>query len=103
MPGISLPVVGNERKNKNCKLLKTDTIIKKQILFDTGAENCLVPSIGCESRNRVDKNFFKANRTKITTFEKKTLNVNIVLRRQYSWSFTIADVDMTIIIVSRLG
>lgn len=67
-------------------------------MIDTGADCCVLPSSGNpETSKKTEKYLYAANGTPIRTYGTKVLNVNLGLRRDFCWPFTIADVEQTII------
>lgn len=82
----------------NCRLIVIDSCsTKRQYLVDTGAEISVVPPTSSEKKFKTDFKLYAANATPIETYGKKTINLNIGLRRSFPWQFTIANVDRCII------
>lgn len=84
-------------QQSNCRLIIIDKITKQQFLIDTGAEISVLPPTNSERKSKSDFELYAANSTPITTYGKKTLELNLGLRRSFSWQFTIADVDRCIL------
>lgn len=47
--------------------------------------------------------FQAVNKTKFATFELKSLMLDLGFRRQFSWVFTVTDLDLAIILMNVLG
>ena len=69
-----------------------------QFLVDTGSEVCVIPPSPSDHKHNNDKLTLTAvNDTPISTFGKRSLTLNIGLRRNFQWVFIIADVHKPII------
>ena len=74
-----------------------DKNTKLQFLVDTGASISLLPRKSEPSAKLALLKLRAANKSSINTYGKKELILNIGMRRDYLWSFTIADVDVPIL------
>ena len=77
---------------------------KQRYLVDTGSDLCIFPRkllLGC--RERTDYALYAANRTTILTYGRTSCSLNAVLRRDFTWHFVIADVELPIISVDLLS
>lgn len=83
-------------------IIKVD-IIKNglRFLIYTGANISLVPRKLVRSKNKqcksADYKLYAANNTEIQTFGVFTMELNLKLRRTFTWTFVIADVSQPII------
>ncbi|CAE1170714.1 unnamed protein product [Acanthosepion pharaonis] len=71
-----------------------------KFLVDTGAQISVLPLKNCSKQTLVKHTSFKlqaANGTPIITYGERTLTLDIGLRREFTWIFTIADVSMPIL------
>ena len=69
-----------------------------QFLVDTGSEVCVIPPSSSDRKRTFDKLTLTAiNNTPISTFGKRSLILNVGLRRVFQWVFIIADVHKPII------
>jgi transposase InsO family protein len=85
------------QENNTCRLSVTDTKSGTRFLIDTGAE---VSVLAAKMKHRVtpsDYNLFAANGSPIKTYGQKTMCLNLGLRRDFKWTFIIADVRNSII------
>ncbi|GFQ82731.1 peptidase A2 domain-containing protein [Trichonephila clavata] len=75
-----------------------DKVSKLKFLVDTGADVSVLPkhyAPKADSSNELL--LLAANGTKIATFGKKRLTLDLNLRRNFTWSFIIANVNQPII------
>lgn len=80
------------------RLFVTDLHSKKHFLVDTGSDLCVYPrSYLRERRARVNYDLSAANSTTISTYGYLPLQLNLGLRRDFSWKFIVADVSKPII------
>lgn len=86
------------------RLFVTDRNSRVQFLIDTGSDLCVYPQSALRER-RVKTNYelCAANGTTISTYGFVQLNINLGLRRTFSWRFIIADVTKAIIGVDFLS
>lgn len=101
------PVAETCELNKSNRLCVTDTKSCLRFLIDTGANVSVLQKTRklCDSEN-CDYKLYAANGTEIKTYGVKTLNLDFGLRRQFRWTFIIADVKQNIIgadFLSRYG
>ncbi|CAE1294852.1 unnamed protein product [Acanthosepion pharaonis] len=71
-----------------------------KFLIDTGAQISVLLFKNCSKQTLFKHTSFKlqaSNGTPITTYGERTLTLDIGLRREFTWTFTIADVAMPII------
>lgn len=87
------------------RLFVMDRRSKMQFLVDTGSDLCVFPrTLLCERRSpTVEYQLYAANGTNITTYGFAHLELNLGLRRDYSWRFIVADVTKPIIGVDFLS
>lgn len=83
---------------RNNRLIVADKRTGTRFLIDTGADISVLP------KRRTDRNYspatfqlFAANGSIIDTFGEKRMNLNLGLRREFSWIFVIANVAQPII------
>ena len=75
-----------------------DTISNYHFLIDTGAEVSVLPATSTECRQQqADFNLVAVNGATISTFGKRSLTLNLGLRRTFRWVFVIANVHIPII------
>lgn len=97
-------VAVNDCPNISNRLFITDRITKIQFLIDTGSDLCVYPrSAVREPRPKTNYNLFAANGTAIATYGYIQLELNLGLRRAFTWRFVVADVSKPIIGVDFLG
>lgn len=86
------------------RLFVTDRSSKTQFLVDTGSDLCVYPRSALrDRRSRSDYQLCAANGTPIETFGYLDLNLNLGLRRNFPWRFTVANVTKAIIGVDFLS
>jgi len=84
-------------------LFVMDRSSKQRYLVDTGSDLCVFPRRllpGC--RERTDYTLYATNGTTIPTYGWGSRSLNLGLRRDFTWRFMIADVDLPIIGVDLL-
>ena len=80
------------------RLFITDQVTKQQFLIDTGSDLCCYPHRWLsDRRKRTDYDLCAANGSSIQTFGTITLTLNFRLRRNFTWTFVVADVNNAII------
>lgn len=80
------------------RLFVTDRRSKMQFLVDTGSELCVYPRSALQQRRpKTDYQLSAANGSPIDTFGYVTLDLDLSLRRDYSWRFIVAEVTKPII------
>lgn len=80
------------------RLFVTDITTKKRYLIDTGSDICCYPR--SFKKNKTVENEYSlsaANGSNIKTYGNISIHLNLGLRRDFFWSFIIADVSMPII------
>ena len=78
--------------NNNLLLFVTDRTSGQRYLVDSGAEVSVLPA------TRIDRQTLKpANGSAIPTFGKRTLSLHFGLRKNFNWTFILADVSQPII------
>lgn len=81
-----------------CRLFVTDRVTRTQFLVDTGADLCVFPRRLVQGRpTKATYELAAANGSTIATYGSLTLNLDLGLRRDFTWSFVIADVSRPII------
>ena len=81
-----------------CRLLHvTDHTNKLSFLVDTGAEVSVIPASRADRKRQQDFSLSAVNNTSIATFGKRSLSLNLGLRRTFRWIFVVADVQKPII------
>lgn len=85
--------------NSNRRLFIFDTTNKLKFLIDTGADLSIVPRDIYNDTDKKNEDLIltAANGSKIHTYGRKMLKVNLGLRRDYPFVFTIADINSPII------
>lgn len=93
------PVVATtDCSNTSRRLFVTDRITKWRFLLDTGSDLCCFPRKLLHTTGKAaDYCLSAANGTNIKTYGTKRLSLNLGLRRDFVWCFTVADVDTAII------
>lgn len=85
------------------RILLADNSTKLKFLIDTGADLSVIPKSSIKYNLQPEKlTLYAANGTEIKTYGTKLLNLDLNLRRKFSWSFVIADVNQPIIGVDFL-
>lgn len=80
------------------RLFLLDPMTHQRFLVDTGADISVLPPTSTERRNTHSIfNLVAANGTKIQTYGQRNITVSLGLRRQFQWTFIIADVGRPII------
>lgn len=86
------------------RLFVTDRRTKTQFLVDTGSDLCVFPRTALNERRSVTNyQLYAANGSTISTYGFVHLELNLGLRRDYSWRFIVADVTKAIIGVDLLS
>lgn len=89
--GIGVEAIYNNR------LIVTDRQSGERFLIDTGADISVLAAKPRQKQIPTSFKLYAANGSSINTYGEETLKLNIGLRRNYSWSFIIADVKRSII------
>lgn len=90
--------------NTSSRLFITDQHSKMQFLVDTGSDLCVFPRSSVKERRQKTKyELFAANGSVISTYGSTQLELNLGLRRAFSWRFVVADVTKPIIGVDFLS
>jgi predicted aspartyl protease len=85
------------------RLFITDRVSKRQFVVDTGSDLCVFPRKFTSGRKeRVNYDFFAANGTTIPTYGWLSLNLNLSLRRDFTWRFVVPDIQIPVIGVDLL-
>ena len=85
-------------------LFITDRVSKRRYLVKTGSDLCVFPrKLLPGRRERTDYNLYAANGTTIPTYGWTSQNLNLGLRRDFTWRFVVADVQIPIIGVDLLS
>lgn len=81
------------------RLFVTDRETKYQYLLDTGSDLCCFPRklLPRKPGKATDYDLCAANGSTIKTYGSRTLTLNLGLRRDFKWNFTVADVDTAIL------
>lgn len=80
------------------RLFITDRRTKVQFLVDTGLDLCVYPRSAIrEPRTKSKYELYAANGTRIATHGYTQLNLDLGLRRAFSWRFTVADITKSVI------
>jgi hypothetical protein len=86
------------------RLFVTDRISNRQFLVDTGPDLCMYPRRLIPRRKEwVNYDLYAANGTTIHTYGWLPLNLNLELRRNFTWRFVVADVTHSVIGVDFLS
>jgi len=86
------------------RLFTTGHITKQRYLVDTGSDLCVFPrKLLPGRRERTDYTLYAANGTTTPTYGWTSRNLNLRLRRDFTWRFVIADVELPIISVNLLS
>lgn len=74
-----------------------DPTTSLKFLLDTGSELSILPARSCDRKARVTSHLQAANGTLIPVYGTRLLTVTLSLRREFSWIFTVADVQTPLI------
>jgi predicted aspartyl protease len=81
-----------------------DRVSKRQFLVDTGSDLCVFPrKFTSRRKESVNYDLFAANGTTIPTYGWLSLNLNLGLRRDFTWRFVVADLQTPVIGVDLLS
>ena len=98
LPGRTLAATGVAGPNSSHLFHVHDTNTHTRFLIDTGSEVSILPPSTADRRRPPDKLALMAvNNTPIATYGKRSLTLNLGLRRSLPWIFIIADVQKPII------
>lgn len=90
--------------SSNGRLFVTDAKSKTQFLVDTGSDICVFPrTLLPHRRPRTNYELFAANGTSISTYGYIHFELDLGLRRVFSWRFVVADVSRPIIGIDFLA
>lgn len=81
------------------RLFVNDKSTKYHFLIDTGADVSIIPATKTQKEKQTpyQSNLYAANKTPIQIYGRKTLTLDLNLRREFTWTFIIADIQMPII------
>jgi len=86
------------------RLFITDIVSNLRFLVDTGSDLCVFPRKLVPGRKeRTSYDLFAANGAPIPTYGEHTLTLKLGLRRDFTWRFVVADVQIPIIGIDLLG
>lgn len=86
------------------RLFVTDFSSKTQFLVDTGSDLCVYPRTALQERRfKSGYQLYAANGSPIYTYGSAQLKLNLGLKREFTWCFTVADVTKAIIGVDFLS
>jgi hypothetical protein len=86
------------------RLFVTDHTSKQRYLVDTGSDLCVFPrKLLPGRRERSDYTLYAGNGTTIPTYGWTPRSLNLRLRRDFTWRFVVADVQLPIIGVNLLS
>ena len=94
-PVVATTGTGNPQPSR--LLYITDVNTGQRFLLDTGAQVSVLPPTARDRPCPSDYKLLAANRSHIVTYGLRYLNLNIGLRRPFSWRFIVADVPSGII------
>jgi transposase InsO family protein len=83
-------------KNKG-RLFVTDLTSQRRFLIDTGSDVCCYPAKFLQPRTSDALTLSAANNSTIRTYGKIDFELNLGLRRNFTWQFIVADVALPII------
>lgn len=83
--------------SRSRRLFVHDRLTKAKYLTDSGAEISVTPPTAHERRNTSKKNLFAANGSHISTYGERQISLDLGLRRNLKWPFTVANVQYPII------
>lgn len=91
-----IAAVGDERKSS--RLFVKDQKTRVEYLIDTGSDLCVYPRAKVKDRvTKTGYELFAANGSTIATYGTRTFNLDLGLRRNFQWSFVLAEVANPII------
>ena len=80
------------------RLFITDRVSNMRFLVDTGSDLCVIPQKNVPGRReRTSNDLFASNCTPIPMYGWHTLTLKLGLRRDFTWRFVVADVQLPII------
>ena len=79
------------------RLFIRDRKTNVSFLVDTGSDVSLLPANNFQKRNPPLQTLFAANSSTINVYGQKTLSLDFTLRRQFPWTFLIANVSTPIL------
>lgn len=99
LPGRTLMATGVAGPDQHSRLFYVvDKNTGTRFLVDTGSEVSVLPPSLSDQKHSPDKLTLTAvNNTSITTYGKRSLTLNLGLRRSFPWIFIIADIQKPII------
>ena len=96
-PSGAQTVAHGNSKNERHRLQITDKTSGISYLIDTGADISVLPKKYANNKQPVSSQLYAANGATIATYGTKTMVLDLGLRREFRWFFTIADVKQPII------
>ena len=97
-PGQSLVATGVTGHSTSCLFCVTDRTSKLFLLIDTGAEVSLIPPTHRKPHSPQERfTLLSANGTRISTYGRQSITLDLGLRHTYQWIFIIADIKHPII------
>ncbi|GBM89583.1 hypothetical protein AVEN_169410-1 [Araneus ventricosus] len=79
------------------RLFIRDRITNISFLVDTGSDVSLLPANVYQKRNSSQQTLLATNSSNINVYGQKTLSLNFNLRRDFIWTFLIADISTPIL------
>ena len=97
-PGWSLAATSVSGLSSSRLFYVTDKTTGKRFLVDTGAEVSVIPPCNTQRQTKVDTLVLQAvNNTSIGTYGKRSLTLDLGLRRTFRWIFVVANVQRPIL------
>lgn len=96
-PNLSVCQTTNTNGFNSSRLIVYDKTNNLKFLIDTGADLTVCPPNRLQKTQPSTYKLYAANGTPINTYGKKTLSLNLGLRRPFTWPFIIADISKPII------
>ena len=97
-------MAANVCTTRSGRLFVVDRYSKQRHLVDTGSDLCVFPRrLLPGRRERTNYILYAANGTTIPTYGWASRSLNLGLRREFTWPFVIAEVDLPIIGVDLLS
>jgi hypothetical protein len=88
-------MAADARSTLTSRLFTTDRVSNLRFLVDTDSDLCVFPRKLVPGRKeRTSYDLFAANGTPIPTYGWHTLTINLGLRRDFTWRFVVADVQL---------
>ena len=90
-------VASTSTSSQSKRMFIFDKRSHRKFLIDTGSEVCVIPPSPKDKSSKAKTELFAANKSPIATYGQRLISLDLDLKREFNWTFYIADVSCPII------